>query len=629
MQQLFHETISVKMLFNIVMFSLTFYGILASAHLIKDDYPITEQPLSKIAIHRSVLALHDEAFIKAYPTVLGLKGQDVEWVTVELTHPIPSNDDWVGVFSPAKFNASTCYYESEDSMQLVPYICSAPIKYTFANYSNPGYAKTGKSRLRFQIINQRADFSFALFSGGLSNPKLVAYSNFITFANPKAPLYPRLALGKSWNEMTVTWTSGYNINEATPVVSWGVNGQRAMLSPATTLTFHQNSMCASPASTVGWRDPGFIHTSFLRDLWPNTKYSYKIGHKLVNGTYIWSKKKFSFTSPPSPGQESLQRVVIFGDLGKAERDGSNEYNNYQPGSLNTTDQLIKDINNIDIVFHIGDIVYSNGYISQWDQFTSQVEPIASVVPYMIASGNHERDVPGSGSFYDGNDSGGECGVPAETTFYVPAENRAKFWYSADYGMFRFCIADTEHDWREGSEQYKFIEKCLATADRKNQPWLIFAAHRVLGYSSDFYYALAGSFAEPEGRESLQKLWQKYKVDIALFGHVHNYERTCPVYEEQCMNSEKSHYSGTVNGTIHIVVGGAGAHLSKFSDVNTTWSLKKDLDFGFVKMTAYNKSSLLFEYKKSRDGKVYDSFTMSRDYKDVLACVHDGCEPTNL
>lgn len=43
------------------------------------------------------------------------------------------------------------------------------------------------------------------------------------------------------------------------------------------------------------------------------------------------------------------------------------------------------------------------------------------------SGNHERDVPGSGSFYDGNDSGGECGVPAETTFYVPAENRAKFW----------------------------------------------------------------------------------------------------------------------------------------------------------------------------------------------------------
>ncbi|KAB1217371.1 putative inactive purple acid phosphatase 27 [Morella rubra] len=56
-------------------------------------------------------------------------------------------------------------------------------------------------------------------------------------------------------------------------------------------------------------------------------------------------------------------------------------------------------------------------------------------------------------------------------------------YSTDYGMFHFCIADSEHDWREGTEQYQFIERCLASADRRKQPWLIFAAHRVLGYSS--------------------------------------------------------------------------------------------------------------------------------------------------
>lgn len=103
-------------------------------------------------------------------------------------------------------------------------------------------------------------------------------------------------------------------------------------------------------------------------------------------------------------------------------------------------------------------------------------------------------------------------------------------YSTDYGMFHFCIADTEHDWREGTEQYKFIEHCLASVDRQKQPWLIFLAHRVLGYSSGSFYVDEGSFAEPMGRESLQKLWQKYKVDIAIYGHVHNYERTCPVYE---------------------------------------------------------------------------------------------------
>ncbi|KAK9066406.1 hypothetical protein SSX86_013728 [Deinandra increscens subsp. villosa] len=554
--------------------------------------PIDEQPLAKIAIHKAVNALHKSAFIHANPSILGYKGEDAEWINVNFEYPEATNDDWIGVFSPAKFNTSDCYSETGNRPEA-PYICTAPIKYKFANHSTPDYANTGKATVSFRIINQRADFSFALFTGGLENPKLVAVSNPISFANPKAPLYPRLAHGKAWDEMTVTWTSGYNIDEAAPLVEWGWKDQTKSLSPAGTLTFKRGSMCGAPARTVGWRDPGFIHTSFLKNLWPNTMYEYRMGHLLKNGSTVWSKT-YSFKSSPYPGQDSLQRVIIFGDMGKAERDGSNEYANYQPGSLITTDQLIKDLDNYDIVFHIGDLPYANGYVSQWDQFTSQVEPISSVKPYMIASGNHERDFPNSGSFYDTHDSGGECGVPAETMYYVPAENRAKFWYSTDYGMFHFCIADSEHDWREGSEQYAWIEKCLASVDRQKQPWLIFSAHRVLGYSSNDCY-----------------------------------ERSCPIYQNQCMNSEISHYSGTVNGTIHVVVGGGGSHLSAFTEINTFWSLYKDYDWGFVKLTAFNHSSLLFEYKKSVDGEVYDNFTITRDYRDVLACVHDGCEATTL
>ncbi|KAL6550303.1 putative inactive purple acid phosphatase 24 [Orobanche minor] len=445
-----------------------------------------EQPLSKIAIEETTLALRDLISVKASPHVLGLKGEDTEWIFLEIENDNPSNDDWVGVFSPAKFNyitnemnvgwrfsRSICYMENQPKEQA-PYICTAPVKYQFANFSNSDYSKTGKASTRLQLINT---FPLRCLEVDYQTPQLMAVSKSISFANPKAPLYPRLAQGKSWNERP-------------------------------------------PARTVGWRDPGFIHTSFLKDLWPNAEDTYKMGHILSNGSYIWSKT-YSFRSSPYPGQDSVQHVIIFGDMGKAERDGSNEYTNYQPGSLNTTDQLIKDLKNINIVFHIGDIAYANGYISPWDQFTAQVEPIASTVPYMVASGNHERDWPGSGSFYDTPDSGGECGVPAETMFYVPAENRAKFWYTTDYGMFHFCVADSEHDWREGWEQYKFIEHCLAAVDRQKQHWLIFAAHRVLGYSSDKYYGLEGSFEEPMGRERLQSLWQKYTVDLAFYGHVHN------------------------------------------------------------------------------------------------------------
>ncbi|KAJ4778927.1 Purple acid phosphatase [Rhynchospora pubera] len=584
-----------------------------------------DQPLANIAIHHARIALDNSAYIKASPYVLGEKGDDTDWVTVEYFSPNATTNDWIAVFSPANFNSSTCPAVNVEGQD--PDICTSPIKYQFANYSS-GYLSTGKGLVKFQLINQRSDFSFALLTGGLSKPSLIAVSNTIVFKNPKAPVYPRLAQGKEWNEMTVTWTSGYDISEAYPFVEWGMLWGPSTRTPAGTITFNRGSMCGEPARTVGWRDPGFIHTSFLKDLWPNKQYYYKVGHELLNGTIVYGKA-YTFKASPFPGQNSLQRVIIFGDMGKAERDESNEYSNYQPGSLNTTDTLVKDLDNIDIIFHIGDIVYANGYISQWDQFTAQVEPLTAKVPYMMASGNHERDWPNTGSFYAGFDSGGECGVLLESMYYVPTENRANYWYQTDYGMFRFCVADTEHDWREGTEQYKFIEKCLSTVDRKQQPWLIFIAHRVLGYSSGYFYANEGSFAEPMGRESLQQLWQKYRVDIAFYGHVHNYERTCPIYENQCVSTEKSHYSGTMNGTIHAVVGGGGSHIAAFSNSTPAWSIYRDLDYGFVKLTAFNHSSLLFEYKKSSDGNVYDSFTIDRDYRDVLACVVDSCPPKTL
>lgn len=43
------------------------------------------------------------------------------------------------------------------------------LQFQFANYSSPKYKDTGKGVLNLQLINQRSDFAFALFSGGLSN----------------------------------------------------------------------------------------------------------------------------------------------------------------------------------------------------------------------------------------------------------------------------------------------------------------------------------------------------------------------------------------------------------------------------------------------------------------------------
>ncbi|CAO2211611.1 unnamed protein product [Urochloa humidicola] len=274
-------------------------------------------------------------------------------------------------------------------------------------------------------------------------------------------------------------------------------------------------------------------------------------------------------------------------MGKAERDGSNEFADYQPGSLNTTDTLVKDLDNYDIVFHIGDLPYANGYISQWDQFTAQVEPITARKPYTIASGNHERTWTNSGGFF----------------------LRQGLWWRVRRGGRDLLVLP-------GGEQ----SQLLVQGGLRHVPVL----HCRLGAR------LASGHAAVQVHRGMPLHRGPEALAMAhLRGHVHNYERTCPIYQSQCMTDEKSHYSGTMNGTIFVVAGGGGSHLSDYTPAIPTWSIFRDHDFGFVKLTAFNHSSLLFEYKKSSDGKVYDSFTIDRDYRDVLSCVHDSCFPTTL
>lgn len=47
-------------------------------------------------------------------------------------------------------------------------------------------------------------------------------------------------------------------------------------------------------------------------------------------------------------------------------------------------------NNVDSIFHIGDISYATGFLVEWDYFLQLITPVASHVSYMTAIGNHER-----------------------------------------------------------------------------------------------------------------------------------------------------------------------------------------------------------------------------------------------
>ena len=108
---------------------------------------------------------------------------------------------------------------------------------------------------------------------------------------------------------------------------------------------------------------------------------------------------FASQVPPAIGNPDRETVVAaFGDMGNVEADGgfhhSWDFNNKgEVPSLNTTKALQGD-DLSEFVLHIGDISYAVGYMSEWDRFMTQIEPVASRRAWMTGIGNHEQDGQG-------------------------------------------------------------------------------------------------------------------------------------------------------------------------------------------------------------------------------------------
>ncbi|KAJ4798043.1 Purple acid phosphatase [Rhynchospora pubera] len=490
---------------------------------------------------------------------------------------VPDSSDWIGMISPSNSSVDACPGSSANYIQTgdvssLPLLCHYPVKAQYVS-NDPSYLSCSKQEcvaqiggiclqyacigtVTFHVINIRTDITFVFFTGGFALPCVLRQTNPIKFTNPSAPLYGHVSsIDSTGTSMRLTWVSGDN----TPQQVQYASGKTAT---STVKTFTTADMCSSsgipsPAKDFGWHHPGYIHSAIMTGLLPCTTYSYKYGSASVG----WSST-LSFKTPPASGATNLT-FAVYGDMGKAPLDQSVEHY-IQPGSTSVTSAITRDLDarHIDSVFHIGDISYATGFLVEWEFFLKQIEPYASRVPCMAAIGNHERDYPGSGSVYSLTDSGGECGVPYETYFQMPVSAKDKPWYSIEQGPVHFTVVSTENTWTSGSEQYNWIAADLASVNRKTTPWVVFAGHRQM-YSSS---------SDPDSTftDTMEPLLLKYKVDLALFGHVHNYERSCAVYQQQCKGMPTKDASGidTYNNNnytapIQVVVGMAGFSLDSF------------------------------------------------------------------
>ncbi|KAJ3691367.1 hypothetical protein LUZ61_020531 [Rhynchospora tenuis] len=485
---------------------------------------------------------------------------------------VPDSSDWIGMISPSDSSVDACpdsaanYLQTGDTASL-PLLCHYPVKAQYLS-NDPNYLSCSKQAcvaqiggiclqyaclgsVTFHVVNIRTDIEFVFFTGDFTLPCVLVRTNPIKFTNPSAPLYGHVSsIDSTGTSMRLTWVSG----DQTPQQVQYASGKSAT---STVKTFTVADMCSvsgipSPATDFGWHNPGYIHSAVMTGLSPSTTYSYYYGSSSVG----WSNT-LSFKTPPASGAANLT-FIVYGDMGKAPLDQS-------PGSTSVASAITRDIDahHIDSIFHIGDISYATGFLVEWEFFLKQIEPYASRVSYMAAIGNHERDYPGSGSFYSLSDSGGECGVPYGTYFQMPVSARDKPWHRQMYSS-------------------------------SSDPDSSFAA-------------------------SIEPLLLKYKVDLALYGHVHNYERTCAVYQSQCLAMPTKDASGTDTynnnnyaAPVQVVVGMAGFSLDTFPSTAPSWSLVRLSEFGFARVTA-SRSDLLFEFVNSASSAVHDRFHIIKTY----------------
>lgn len=540
---------------------------------------------------------------------------DGDYVNVTITNPNPTSDDFIASFSPSTYAS----------------VAHSPVEYFLLN-AFPSYLKTGTVTVPFRCINMRSDYAFALFSGGLNNPVEIAHSVPVTFHLPNEPLHPRLAVTTNPGELRVTWSSGSNAASNPQVyLALAADPSNGKWYPAdNTYTYTAADMCGAPATTIGYRDVGYIHTLVLKNIQPSTPYLYSIGDNTS------AQLEIPFTSLPVGGPSSSIVIAAVGDVGQNPLDGaSDEY--MFPTVPNMTQLISQDIENRNVqgFLHVGDISYARGYQSEWEMFLDLIAgtggggppygrgAFASRVPYMINLGNHERDFPGSvpvgpNNWGNGTDSEGECGVPAVNLFPMPQPctgTQCAYW-AASLGPIFTVHFSTELDFSIGSAQYNFIKNALTTVDRSVTPWVIVGFHRPMYISSTNWDPVNGDQTVAIAlRENIEPLFANAggsAVDLVLSGHHHSYQRWCAVLNNgTCYARSQGPDNVYVNpqAPVQLVIGTGGAGFS--TNIQTPPPPAVEIvNFwhGYIRIEIFNSSALYSEFvDDTTGGTIRDSF----------------------
>ena len=229
----------------------------------------------------------------------------------------------------------------------------------------------------------------------------------------------------------------------------------------------------------------------------------------------------------------------------------------------------------------GDLVDFGFNKDDWvDEFFAPANQFMKHYPIYSVPGNHEHDA----YFY----------------YQYIANPAPEYRYTFNYGNIQFFMIDTDREVSPGSPQYTWLEEQIANSTAH---WKIVMHHHPPYSSEENDFGDINYQKSTEGSldtRQLVPLYEKYGIDLVIFGHIHAYERTWPIFKER-VNQEK--------GVIYLNLGGAGGGLENASYQRPffTHKVKKVHHFGLI--TAHGPT-LNFE-AINENGHIFDSFSLHK------------------
>ncbi|KAH6822788.1 purple acid phosphatase 18 [Perilla frutescens var. hirtella] len=379
---------------------------------------------------------------------------------------------------------------------------------------------------------------------------------------PSSPRQVHISLAGA-NHMRISWMT--RDKQSPSVVQYG--------------TSSKNYTSTAQGESTGYNyltyKSGKIHHTVIGPLRDGTLYFYRCGG---------GGPEFQLRTPPSKFPVTF---AVAGDLG-------------QTGWTRSTLGHIAGSKH-DLLLLPGDLSYADYMQPLWDSFGELVQPLASMRPWMVTQGNHDKEeVPLlKHSFLSYNS---RWKMP-----YKESNSNSNLYYSFDSAGVHVIMLGSYTDYDVQSDQYNWLKADLSQVNRGRTPWILVLLH-VPWYNSNEAHQGEGD----RMMAAMEPLLHAAAVDVVFSGHVHAYERSKGVFNgksDPC-------------GSVHITIGDGGNRegLARWYKGNQPeWSVFREASFGHGELNVVNSTHAFWSWHRNND----DEPVMS-DQVWIKSLVSSGC-----